>query len=195
MNGLKKIIWSLIFQNSKLLRYGNDNDIKESTFYETKCDEKIKVVGHSKNLGIILISSGNFKQHIRTMVDAVQQLRSWVLRTFSTRKKDPMLLLWRSLRSKLEYCCQLWCPTQTRGIQSLEQVQRNFIRKINGIQYLSYWQQLQKLSLYSLGRRRERYMLLYIWQIFEGKVSNIDSPDHTGIKAAWHPCRGRNCVV
>ena len=130
------------------------------------------------------------------MVDAAKQLCGWILRTFSTRKKDPMLLLWRSLiRSKLEYCCQLWSPTQTGDIQSLEQVQRNFIRKIKGIQHLSYWQQLQELSLYSLERRRERYILLYIWRIIEGKVPNIDSPDHAGIKVAWHPCRGRSCAV
>ena len=121
-------------------------------------------------------------------------LCGWVLRTFSIRKKDPMLLLWRSLiRSKLEYCCQLWCPTQTRDIQSLEQVQRNFIHKIYGIQHLSYWQQLQELYLYSLEQRIERYILLYIWQIIEGNVPNIDSPDHAGIKVACHPCRGRSC--
>ena len=193
MNGLKKI-WN--FPKFEALRYGNDDDIKKRTFYKTKCNEKTKIVEHAKDLGIIRSSSGNFKQHIRTMVDAVQQLCGWILRTFSTRKKDPMLLLWRSLiRSKVEYCCQLWCPTQTRDIQSLEQVQRNFIRKINGTKHLSYWQQLQELSLYFLEQRREHYMLLYIWQIIEGKVPNIDSPDHAGIKAAWHSHRGRSCAV
>ena len=121
------------FPKFETLRYGNDDDIKDSTFYKTKCNEKIKIVEHAKDLGTI----------IRAMVDAAQQLCGWILRTFSTRKKDPMLLLWRSLmRSKLEYCCQLWCPTRTGDIQSLKQVQRNFIRKIKGIQHLSYWQQL-----------------------------------------------------
>ena len=42
--------------------------------------------------------------------------------------------------------------------------------------------------MYSLERRRERYILLYIWQIIEGKV-------HAGIKTAWHPRRGRSCAV
>ena len=106
------------FPKFETLRYGN-NDIKENTFYKTKCNEKIKTVEHAKDLGIIMSSSGNFKQHIRTMVDAAQQLCGWILRTFSTRKKDPMLLLWRSLiRSKLEYCCQLWSPAQTGDIVS-----------------------------------------------------------------------------
>ena len=100
------------FPKFETLRYGNDDDIKENTFYKTKCNEKIKIVEHAKDLGIIMSSSGNFKQHIRTMVDAAQQLCGWILRTFSTIKKDPILLLWRSLiRSKLEYCCQLWSPT------------------------------------------------------------------------------------
>ena len=34
-----------------------------------------------------------------------------------------------------------------------------------------------------------------MWQIIEGKVPNIDSPDHAGIKVAWHPHRRRGCVV
>ena len=70
------------------LRYGNDDDIN-NTFYKTKCNEKIKIVEHAKDLGIIMSRSGNFKQHIRTMVDAAQQLCGWILRTFSTRKKIP----------------------------------------------------------------------------------------------------------
>ena len=62
------------FPKFETLRYGNDDDIKDSNFYKTKCNEKIKIVEHAKNLGIIMSSSGNFKQHIRTMVDAAQQL-------------------------------------------------------------------------------------------------------------------------
>ena len=75
------------FPKFETLRYGNDDDIKENAFYKTRCNEKIKIVEHAKDLGIIMSSSGNFKQHIRTMVDATQQLCGWILRTFSTRKK------------------------------------------------------------------------------------------------------------
>ena len=184
------------FHKFESLRYGNNDGIKESTSYRSKCNEGIKTVDHAEDLGITMSSSGNFRQHISTMIDAAQQLSGWVLRTFTTRKRDLMLLLWKSLiRSKLEYCSPLWCPTQTGDIQSLEQVQRNFLRKVSGMQHLSYWQQLQELSLYSLERRRERYIIIYIWQIIEGKVPNIDSPDHAGIRATWSPRRGRNCIV
>ena len=74
------------FPKFETLRYGNDDGIK-NTFYKTKCNEKIKIVEHAKDLGIIMSSSGNFKQHIRTMVDDAQQLCGWILRTFNTRKK------------------------------------------------------------------------------------------------------------
>ena len=37
-------------------------------------------------------------------------------------------------------------------IHMLEQVQRNFIRKIIGMEQLSYWEQLHALSMYSLER-------------------------------------------
>ena len=141
-------------------------------------------------------SNGTFKQQVRSVISTANQLSGWVLRTFRTRQKLPMLMLWKSLiRSKLEYCCQLWCPTQTGDIQGLEQVQRNFIRKITGVQHLSYWEQLQELSMYSLERRRERYIIIYTWRIMEDQVPNFSHSDHTGIQAVWHPRRGRICKV
>ena len=38
------------FTKFETLRYDNDDDIKESTFYKTKCNEKIKIVEHAKDL-------------------------------------------------------------------------------------------------------------------------------------------------
>ena len=178
------------------LRYGKNSDIKESTCYKTPSGDPIKVVEHAKDLGVTMSSNGTFKQQVRSVISTTNQLSGWVLRTFRTRQKLPMLMLWKSLiRSKLEYCCQLWCPTQTGDIQGLEQVQRNFIRKITGVQHLSYWEQLQELSMYSLERRRERYIIIYTWRIMEDQVPNFSHSDHAGIQAVWHPRRGRICKV
>ena len=85
-----------------------------------------------------------------------------------------MILLWKSLvLSKLDYCSQLWSPLAKGDIQKLEMVQRSFIRKIDGVRNLSYWDQLKKLKLYSLERRRERYMIVYIWRILEHQVPDF----------------------
>ena len=178
------------------LRYGKNTDIKENTCYKTPSGDPIKVVEHAKDLGIVMSSDGTFRQHVSKVISTANQLCGWVLRTFRTRQKLPMLMLWKSLvRPKLEYCCQLWCPTQTGDIQGIEQVQRSFIRKISGVQHLSYWQQLKELSMYSMERRRERYTIIYIWRILEGQVPNVSLSDQQGIQSVWHPRRGRNCKV
>ena len=93
MNGLKKIIWNLIFQNLKLYDTVMMMISRRTLSIKQNAMTKQKIVEHAKDLGIIMSSSGNFKQHIRTMVGAAQQLCDWILRTFSTRKKDTMLLL------------------------------------------------------------------------------------------------------
>ena len=127
-----------------------------------------------KDLGVKMSSDGTFKLHIAGVVREARSQAAWVLRTFSTREKLPMLTLFKSLvQCKLDYCSQLWSPTSKSEITALEMVQRSFIRKIQGISSLPYWEQLKLLKLYSQERRRERYMIIYVWRILEGQVPNI----------------------
>ena len=107
-----------------------------------------------------------------------------------------MLVLWKSLvRSNIDYCCQLWNPSKVDDIQSIEQIQRSFVRKISGMQGLSYWEQLAALQLYSLERRRERYIILYVWLILKGLTPNFNQSNMGGINTTWSERRGRMCVV
>ena len=105
-----------------------------------------------------------------------------------------MLTLWKSLVLSLhDFCVQLWCPYKTGDIQTLEMIQRSFVRKINGMHEKNYWEQLTDLKLYSLERRRERYIAIYVWKILEGIVPNLGSdsnivPNHSAR-------RGRSCKV
>ena len=55
-------------------------------------------------------------------------------------------------------------------IVELEMVQRQFIKRIETIQHLTYPEQLKKLNLYSLERRRERYLIIYLWKMMENLV-------------------------
>ena len=98
---------------------------------------------------------------------------------------------------KLDYCSQLWCPTNTGDIQALETVQRSLLQKLSGMSKMSYWDQLSHLKQYSLERRRERYRIIYIWRILEGHVPNLVSSDGNSEKvtAKWHKRRGRECIV
>ena len=50
---------------------------------------------------------------------------------------------------------------------------------------MSYWERLQALQLYSQERRRERYMLIFLWKITQGMVSGYH------VIFSNHPRRGR----
>ena len=89
-----------------------------------------------------------------------------------------MLILYKTLiRSKLEYCCALWDSPKISDIQALENVQRKFTRKIQGLKDFNYWERLEKLHLQSLQRRRERYSIILMW-----KMANDEAPNNIGIR-------------
>ncbi|CAL8291883.1 unnamed protein product [Gadus morhua 'NCC'] len=54
----------------------------------------------------------------------------------------------------------------------IESIQRSFTAKIAGCSNLSYWDRLKHLNLYSLQRRRERYMVILVWKIYHGAIPN-----------------------
>lgn len=178
------------------LRYGTNQELKVNTQYLSNTGEVIKTFDHTRDLGVTMSCDGTFSKHITEVVSKANQMCGWILRTFKTRDRTPMLTLWKSLvRSNIDYCCQLWNPTKTGEVQAIEQIQRSFIRKISGMQTLSYWEQLSALSLYSLERRRERYMIMYVWRILEGLTPNFNRPSSGGINANWNARRGRMCDV
>ena len=97
-----------------------------------------------------------------------------LLRTFITREKAPMLQLFNSyIRSRLEYCSIVWSPTLQGDINKIERIQRSFTSKITGMENKNYHQRLKALNLYSLERRRERYLIINAWEQIEGKRENI----------------------
>ena len=102
-----------------------------------------------------------------------------------------MLTLWKSLVTPhLEYCAQLWSPNEVKLIQLIEDVQKSFTRKIKNLQSLNYWERLKKLKMYSLQRRRERYIIIYTWSIIENLVPNVGN-----ISSYRNPRQGRKCYI
>ena len=82
-----------------------------------------------------------------------------LLRTFSTRDKEPMLRMFNTyIKSNLEYCCIMWSPVRQEWIYELEKVQKNFTSRINGIEDHDYHKRLRKLKIYSLERRDGQYI-------------------------------------
>ena len=180
----------------ELLRYKPKQQnprLLHSTTYKSSSGSVINEKEHITDLGIHLSSDTTFKYHIDRKISAMKSKVSWILRTFKTRANLPMLTLWKQLvLSEHDYCCQIWSPTRAGETQALEAVQKSFVRKIDGARGMSYWEQLKSLKLYSLQRRRERYIIIYIWRILEGQVPNLES---TPVLSRWHQRRGRECLV
>ena len=169
------------------IHYGNNISSADIVSYKTCTGTDIERKNTVKDLGVQTDDDCRFRTQIATVVSKVKRVTGWILRTFETRERLPLLTLWKSLILPiLDYCVQLWCPIEKGHIQDIENLQRSFTRQILGLRDQDYWQRLKTLKLYSLQRRRERYHIIYIWKMIEGLVPN--SPKISTIK---NPRRGR----
>ena len=172
------------------IRYGRNKDLIDSTVYYSNSHNTIKSSPCVRDLGVTMSNDCKFTEHIKTVAKAANLKCAWILRVFKTRASFPLLTLWKSLVLPiLDYCSQLWSPNTMALIQTIELVQVNFLNKISGMSALDYWDQLKHQKIFSLQRRRERYVCIYVWKILEGIVPNF------GIETMYNRRRGRYCKV
>ena len=137
----------------------------------------------------------NFESHNQNKINEIRRLSGWILRVFKTREPSPMLTLFKSLiLPRIEYCCILTSPYKIGEIADIEGIQRSFTAQITSVKHLDYWKRLQHLNMYSLERRRERYIIIYTWKILEGLVPNFVSIS-SKITCQWSMRRGRLCKI
>merc|ERR1712082_408026 len=121
-----------------------------------------------KDLGVFSTNDLLFEEHMKKIINSSKVVMGMLLRMFSTREKKPMLTMFNTyIKSKMEYCCIVWSPVSKKWIYERERIQKSFTSKINGMEELDYHERLKKLNLYSLERRRERFMIIYGWQQLE----------------------------
>ena len=156
----------------------------ENCYFTT--DSIIEPSNNITDLGVIMQHDMGFNFHISDIVKKARTKLSWALSIFNSRTEEVVQTLYKSLvRPILEYCCALWSPTKIGEIALLEGIQRTATCKITSISHLNYWQRLQKLGLMSLQRRRERYVLIYMYKILNGHV-----PNDVGIRFYENPRLG-----
>ena len=184
---------NMLFNSTKFecMRYGANEHIKNTTSYLSDTSKVIERKTSVRDLGVTMTDDATFKLHITEAVKSATEKCGWIHRTFQTRDPEAMLTLWKSLvQWRLDYCSQLWSPASLNLTQELEMVQRAFVKKMNGMSSLSYWEQLQKLGLYSQERRRDRYMAIYIWRILELQVPDFTQQNQ--ITENCSPINSRN---
>ena len=70
-----------------------------------------------RDLGVLITSNFDWGVHINNMCMTANRICAWILNVFKTRNKITLLTLFNSMvRSKLEYCCQLWDPVKLKLI-------------------------------------------------------------------------------
>ena len=147
--------------------------VSELYKYSVSEETSLEPTYQLRDLGVLVSSNLSWSPHIRSITDKVRQKASWILSVFHTRSPAIMLTLYKSMvRSMVEYCCPLWNPTKTSDIQELESVQKTFIARIAGMRDIHYWDCLIHLSLMSLQRRRERFIILHMWKLLNNITSN-----------------------
>ena len=126
-----------------------------------------------RDLGVFLDNQINWNIHYHTIYQKSKRISGWILSSFYSRNKVPMLVLFTTLvRPILEYGCVVTFPYLKKDIVLLEQIQRSFTSKIFGFKDLNYWERLEKLDIRSLQRRREKLIITHIWKIKNGLYPN-----------------------
>ena len=82
-------------------------------------------------------------------------------------------------------------PTKIHQIIMIEKIQKAFTKHIKGFSSFSYQERVSNFKIYSLQRRRERYIIIYVWKILENLVPNLVKP----LQFYVSDRRGRLCSV
>ena len=140
----------------------------------------LKRVFEMKDLGIYFTPNLNFNLHISKIVSKSLQMLGFmkrVTRDFTNPKT--LHTLYNSLvRSRLEYCSQIWNPSARVHINKLERVQRKYLRYVSYktrtmYSEYSYESLCTNFNLKTLQSRRSITDLTFLNKLLN---NNIDSP-------------------
>ena len=141
------------------------------------------------NQGTFRNNQGTFSDHIDLICSKVKQKSGWILGTFKCRQPYFLKTLWKQLiQPHFDYCSQLMNLNQS-SISRLEKLQSVYTCKIKFTDDLNYWDRLKSCQMLSQERRMQRYKIIYIWKILEGRVPNC------GIKETENIRKGRLCMI
>ena len=88
----------------------------------------------------------------------------------------------------IDYCSQLM-PLTAANLVKIENLQRNYLRRISTMRNSDYWERLKLCQMLSQQRRLERYKIIYIWKILENRVPNC------GIESVENLRLGKLCKI
>ena len=151
------------------------NNIVFDYFFYDHC---LKYVPEIEDLGVIFTSTLDFTNHVSFIVNKAFRMLGFINRTLkSFNGIDVFSTMYISLvRSRLEYCSQIWSPTKRCLIEQIERVQRKFTRQLcykSNVDYkrVSYNERCDMFKLQTLEGRRHICDLVYLHKIIHNKIN------------------------
>ena len=133
-----------------------------------------------KDLGVYFTPNLNFSLHINKIVSKSFQMLGFVKRVTKVfNDTKTLMMLYNSyIRSRLEYCSQIWNPSSRAKINKLERVQKKFLKHLSfkrRVMYnqLSYEELCCNFNIKTLQSRRSIADLSFLNKLV---VNVINSP-------------------
>ena len=147
----------------------NLNTKTHPTFYFT--DIPICPVDSIRDLGVLVQADLKFNTHIHNIVTTAKQRASLIHRSFLSKDVHTLSRAFVTyVRPTLEYASAAWSPSSLTLIHEIESVQRNFTKRITGLQNFNYAERLKLLKLKSLEHRRLIVDLVTCYNIIHNKI-------------------------
>ena len=144
----------------------HDNSDDDRSDLYSLCGQSIPFVRETRDLGVLVDNHLSFSGHIRATVGKAKQRIYLLFKCFASRNMSLRLKAYVSyILPIFDYCSSAWSPCKLSDIDLLENVQRNFSKRLDGLKDLPYEERLNKCGLVSLELRRLRKDLALYYQI------------------------------
>ncbi|KAG6444118.1 hypothetical protein O3G_MSEX003195 [Manduca sexta] len=159
------------------------------TFNYTINDNRIERVDKIKDLGLLLDSRLDFRQHIISTCESASKILGFVIRVCSTFDSCRVALtLYKAyVRSRLEYNALVWDPYQSIYSLGIERIQKKFARYLYKRMY-GYYPYLYPsmfitgmVGLNTLEYRRKLLLLVHYYHLLINKVDNPTTLEQVGL--------------
>uniref|UniRef100_A0A8D8S226 Uncharacterized protein n=1 Tax=Cacopsylla melanoneura TaxID=428564 RepID=A0A8D8S226_9HEMI len=127
-----------------------------------------------RDLGVIMDSKLNFKFQLQKMLSSTKKtsgLVYWISKKF-LKRSTKMVLFSALVRSKLEYCSEVWNGICDTDKSKIEQIQNNFLRRVSYYECgrsSSYNVSLEMYHLTNLSVRRTYKDIVFLFKL----INNI----------------------